>query len=138
MAEDTEEAVKVDRGEFEELRRQVHTLERRVEAQQDQIATLRRRTTTDAGSSPPEESVEGNANVSRSPVEREVLAILEHESKSGPSIEVDTIKQQAAENGHLRSTAKNVVRNWLNQGYLSGDLDEMVKVVEWPPKDNTE
>jgi len=128
----------ISRQEFEDLKKQVRTPELKVEKQPEDIATLCRRTTTHAGgstttttgSSDDDETLE----FQRAAVELDVIDILRTETESGPYVDVETIKSGVADRGHLRSKAKAVVRNWINRGYLSGDIDDRVKVNEWPLK----
>lgn len=131
----------VTREEFESLVKQVRSLERQVDAQQKQIATLKRRTTTDVGSpsgaSSSEETDTGTVEVPRSRIELDVMEILRDESADEQPIEVNTVKNEAAQLGHLRSGAKSVLRKWLQNGYLTGDVEDEVQVAEWPPETKT-
>lgn len=133
--DDPEEMVRVGRDEFKSLKREVRNLQDQVEANQDQIAKLRSRTRVDpepnkSSSDPVSES---GTEIPSSPIERTVVQILREEAQIGNYIEVEEIKQQAVvEDDFLRSRTKNVVRKLIDSGYLAGDLDGEVKVVEWP------
>lgn len=133
--DDPEEMVRVGRDEFKSLKREVRNLQDQVEANQDQIAKLRSRTRVDpepnkSSSDPVSES---ETEIPSSPIERTVVQILREEAQIGNYIEVEEIKQQAVvEDDFLRSRTKNVVRKLIDSGYLAGDLDGEVKVVEWP------
>jgi archaellum component FlaC len=126
----------ITRSEFEDLKKQVRSLERKVEEQQKQIATLKRRTTTDASGSASSKSAPSSAGTSnevpRSAVQRDIIDILRDESEDGQWVEVETIKNEAAQLSHLRSEAKAVIRKWIQQGYLAGEHDGRVRVVEMP------
>lgn len=129
----------VERQEFEDLKKQVRSLERQVEEQQKQIATLKRRLTTDAGgtSQSTRSSTSSSREVPRSAVQRDIIDILREETADGDWVEVETIKNEAAQLSHLRSEAKAVVKKWIQAGYLVGDLDGRVRVEELPPKNKS-
>jgi len=126
----------ITRTEFEDLKKQVRSLERKVEEQQKQIATLKRRTTTDASGSDSSKSPASSAGTSnevpRSAVQRDIIDILRDKTEDGEWVEVDTIKNEAAQLSHLRSEAKAVIRKWIKQGYLVGEVDDRVRVAELP------
>lgn len=125
----------VTRKEFESLKRQVRTLERTVDEQQKQIATLKRRTSTDLTDESGSSKSDSQTKVPRSTAELNVLDTLEEHNADEKSLSVDLIKNQAAQAGLLRSQAKSVLRKWLDEGYLTGDIEESVQVVEWPSRD---